>query len=144
MKIKLNKKLVVYKLNAQNRKDAISQLADRFVQQGIVTDKHAYLDAVEIREAEGTTGIGDGIAIPHGETSAVTDSSVAVAELKRPLEWQAMDGNPVKYVFLLAVPQNGDVEHLKILSELASELMDDDVRERLSKVTSVDDLMRVF
>jgi fructose-specific phosphotransferase system IIA component len=144
MTVQLDKQLISYNLEAHSRKDVISKLADLFVMKGIVTDKQAYLDSVEVREKEGTTGIGDGIAIPHGQTGAVTDSQVAIAKLQSPVEWNAMDGNPVEYVFLLAIPEGGSVEHLKILSELAGDLMDDDVRARLGKARSVNDLATVF
>jgi fructose-specific phosphotransferase system IIA component len=144
MTVQLDKQLISYNLEANSRKDVISKLADLFVTKGIVTDKQAYLDSVEVREKEGTTGIGDGIAIPHGQTGAVTDSQVAIAKLQSPVEWNAMDGNPVEYVFLLAIPEGGSVEHLKILSELAGDLMDDDVRARLGKARSVNDLATVF
>lgn len=144
MTINLNKNLIAYDLNATTRKDAISQLTDLYVKSGIVTDKQKYLDAVEVREAEGTTGIGDGIAIPHGKTAAVTSSQVAIAKLKQPLEWAALDDEPVKFVFLLAIPDGGDNEHLSILSEIASQLMDDDVRDVLNHADSVEMLSQVF
>jgi fructose-specific phosphotransferase system IIA component len=144
MTVQLDKQLILYNLKANSRKDVISKLADLFVVKGIVTDKQAYLDSVEVREREGTTGIGDGIAIPHGQTAAVTDSQVAIAKLQSPVEWNSMDGNPVEYVFLLAIPEGGSVEHLKILSEIAGDLMDDDVRARLNKARSVNDLATVF
>lgn len=144
MTIKLDKELITYNLDASDRKDAVSQLADKFIKRGIVTDKQAYLDSVEVREAESTTGIGDGIAIPHGQSTAVTDSAVAIAKLAKPLEWKALDDKPVTYVFLLAIPEDGNVEHLQILSELASRLMDDDVRDNLAAAKSVIDLAKVF
>ena len=144
MTIKLDKDIIVYGLDANTRKDAISKIADFYVSAGIVTDKQAYLDAVEYRESEGTTGIGDGIAIPHGKSDVVTRSAVAIAKLKHPVEWASLDNEPVENVFLLTIPEGGDNEHLKILSEIASQLMDDDVREALSKADSVFSLSQIF
>lgn len=144
MQITLNKNLIVYDLDAGTRKEVISKLADLLIKEKIITDKPSYLAAVEEREAEGTTGIGDGIAIPHGKADTVTSSAVVVAKLKHPVEWAALDSKPVQYVFLLAIPDGGDNEHLKILSEIASKLMDDDVRDALVKADSVDALGRVF
>lgn len=115
-----------------------------YVSAGIVTNKQAYLDAVEYRESEGTTGIGDGIAIPHGKSDVVTRSAVAIAKLKHPVEWASLDNEPVENVFLLTIPEGGDNEQLKILSEIASQLMDDDVREALSKADSVFSLSQIF
>jgi fructose-specific phosphotransferase system IIA component len=144
MQITLNKNLIVYDLEAKTRKEVISKLADMLIKQGIVTDKPSYLAAVEAREAEGTTGIGDGIAIPHGKAASVRASAVVVAKLKQPVEWAALDGNPVKYVFLLSIPEDGDNEHLEILAEIASKLMDEDVRDALSRAESAEDLGNIF
>ena len=107
MTIKLDKDLIVYGPDANTRKDATSKIADQYVSAGIVTDKQAYLDAVEYREAEGTTGIGDGIAIPHGKSDVVTRSAVAIAKLKHPVEWASLDNEPVENVFLLTIPEGG-------------------------------------
>jgi Phosphotransferase system mannitol/fructose-specific IIA domain (Ntr-type) len=69
---------------------------------------------------------------------------VAIAKLKEPLEWHALDEKPVKYVFLLAIPQKGSSEHLKLLSQLAETLMDDDVRQDLVKSISANDIIKIF
>ncbi|KGH64192.1 PTS sugar transporter subunit IIA, partial [Oenococcus oeni] len=100
--------------------------------------------AVDGREQEGVTGVGAGIAIPHGKSKSVTRSAVAIAELSNPVVWQSLDNNPVKYVFLLAIPEGGDVEHLKLLSELAGILMDDDVRLKLKQSKSAKDIQAIF
>ncbi|GFZ26149.1 PTS sugar transporter subunit IIA [Lactobacillus corticis] len=144
MAINLDKKLIKFDLDAKDRKDVINQLADLYVTRGIVRDKNKYLDSVEFREMQGTTGVGDGIAIPHGQTNTVTKSSIAIAELRHSVEWNSLDGKPVKFVFLLAIPEGGSKEHLKILSEVAGDLMDGKVRERLRKAKSAEDLLTLF
>lgn len=140
----ISPELVIYDLSVQNREEAIERMADHLLSAGVITDKASYISAVDERETDGTTGIGDGIAIPHGKAKSVTRSAVVIAKLKKPVEWHALDDQPVQYVFLLAIPEGGDNEHLKLLSELASKLMDDDVHESLKQATSEADLERIF
>ncbi|MFT9098406.1 PTS sugar transporter subunit IIA [Liquorilactobacillus sp.] len=136
--------LVKFNVKANSKKEIIEQLAKLYLKEGVIRDVDAYILAVNEREQEGTTGIGDGIAIPHGKSNVVTRSAVAIAKLAQPVEWQSLDGQPVEYVFLLAIPNDGDNEHLKLLSELARALMDDEVRTKLQVATSSDDLEKIF
>lgn len=137
-------KLVKFNLIASDRDTVIDQLADLYLENGVISNKAPYINAVNVREAEGTTGIGGGIAIPHGKSEVVKSSAVAIAKLANPVEWQASDDKPVEYVFLLAIPDDGDNEHLQLLSELAGTLMDDDVREKLELANSKEDLEKIF
>ncbi len=137
-------KLVKFNLIASDRDTVIDQLADLYLENGVISNKAKYINAVNVREAEGTTGIGGGIAIPHGKSEVVKSSAVAIAKLANPVEWQALDDKPVEYVFLLAIPDDGDNEHLQLLSELAGTLMDDDVREKLELANSKEDLEKIF
>ncbi|KRL96849.1 PTS system, fructose-specific IIA component [Liquorilactobacillus satsumensis DSM 16230 = JCM 12392] len=136
--------LVRLNLNVSSREEVIEELAALYYEKGIVTNKQKYIAAVNQRESDGTTGIGDGIAIPHGKSSVVSKAAVAVASTANPIDWNALDDKPVKYIFLLAVPEKSDNTHLELLSELAGTLMDDDVREKLKKVTNVLDLEKIF
>ncbi|MFT8661412.1 PTS sugar transporter subunit IIA [Liquorilactobacillus ghanensis] len=136
--------LVLYDLVANTKKEVINKLADLYQKTGVIQEKEAYIISVMKREEEGTTGIGDGIAIPHGQSETVKESAVVIAKLKEPVEWHSLDDLPVKYVFLLAIPDEGDQEHLKILSQLAGLLMDDDVRIQLEKSKSKVDLINIF
>lgn len=137
-------KLVKFNLIASDRDTVIDQLADLYLENGVISNKATYINAVNVREAEGTTGIGGGIAIPHGKSEVVKSSAVAIAKLANPVEWQALDDKLVEYVFLLAIPDDGDNEHLQLLSELAGTLMDDDVREKLELANSKEDLEKIF
>lgn len=90
-----------------------------------------YVEDVKARESMSTTGIGDGIAIPHAKSSWVKVPTVIVGKSPQGIEWQALDDEPVNLIFLIAVPQNGGDEHLKILQVLAVSLMDDDFKEEI-------------
>lgn len=90
-----------------------------------------YIEDVKAREATSTTGIGDGVAIPHAKSSWVKVPTVIVGKSSKGIEWEALDDEPVNLVFLIAVPKNGGDEHLKILQTLAVSLMDDKFKEEI-------------
>lgn len=136
--------LINFDLNAKDQAEVFVKLSQQFLDAGVIDNQSAYIDAVYFREKEGVTGIGDGIAIPHGKSPAVLKSAVAIAKLVQPISWPSLDYKLVQYVFLLAVPESGDDDHLRMLSELAVMLMDDDVRDGLIKAQSKAELTGVF
>lgn len=108
----------------------LAQLAkDRLI------DVNKYIEDVKKREAISTTGIGDGVAIPHAKSKWVKVPTVIVGKSKRGIEWESLDDEKVKMVFLIAVPDGEGNEHLKILQILAVSLMDDEFREEIEKTT---------
>jgi fructose-specific phosphotransferase system IIA component len=90
-----------------------------------------YVEDVKVREAMSTTGIGDGVAIPHAKSSWVKVPTVIVGKSTQGINWEALDDEPVNLVFLIAVPKDGGDEHLKILQILAVSLMDDEFKEEI-------------
>ncbi|BAW08675.1 PTS fructose transporter subunit IIC [Nocardia seriolae] len=119
-------------LAATDKQSAIREMAALLARSGKVTDPDELLAAALRREAEGVTGLGDEIAIPHAKTDAVTAPVVAFARAPQGIDWDSPDGNAAKLVFMIAVPlaAAGD-EHLRILALLARKLMDPAFRERL-------------
>lgn len=108
----------------------LAQLAkDRLI------DVNKYIEDVKKREAISTTGIGDGVAIPHAKSKWVRVPTVIVGKSKRGIEWESLDDEKVNMVFLIAVPDGEGNEHLKILQILAVSLMDDEFREEIEKTT---------
>jgi PTS system fructose-specific IIA component len=102
-----------------------------------------FLKNVLDREELSTTGIGFGIAIPHGKCCAVAEPTVVFARLKKSIDWQSLDGEPVEAVFLLAVPNSSaSNEHLRILAALARKLMHDDFKEMLFTAQDKNELGR--
>jgi fructose-specific phosphotransferase system IIA component len=122
--------LVIVGLEAKDKVDATRQLAERLVQAGRVTNLEAYLDAVAKREEHFPTGIEGGIAIPHAQSDAVIEPSVAIATSKTGVDFGAEDGNS-HLIFLIAAPANGGSEHLEILGTIAYKVMDEDFRNEL-------------
>lgn len=133
-----------FDLKATDKEAAISELANTFVSEGVVINDSVYLEAVMKREEESTTGIGFGVAIPHGKCSAVTEPSLAFGRSQGGIQYDSMDGKPVHLMFLIAVPETSNDEHLRILSKLSRKLMHEDVRQKLMTVTDVEDIYQIF
>lgn len=140
----LNENLVVFNLKANNKQQVFEKMTNLFFDNKVIQNKSKFIDAVNYREKIDTTGVGNGIAIPHGKSATVKKSAVAVAKLDQNIEWNSLDGKPVKYVFLLAIPESGDKEHLKILSEIAEKLMDENVVNDLHNAKNSKDIINAF
>lgn len=145
MKI-IEQDLIELQLTCADKKAAIQQLAQRLQQAGRVAAGAEFVAAVEAREELSSTGIGFGLAIPHGRSAAVRTASVAFGRSQAGLDWQAHDGEPVQLVFLIAVPQQAaDNQHLKILAVLSRKLMHEAFRRELlecSEPTAVLDVLQ--
>ena len=100
----------------QTKNEALDQIIDLMVQSGKISDREAYRQQVYEREQESTTGIGEGIAIPHGKCDAVTKPGLAAMVIKEGVEFDALDGKPVTLMFLIAAPNTEDNVHLDVLS----------------------------
>lgn len=137
----LNENLIDINLEANTKEEVLEKMADILFREGILNSKENYLDDVLEREKLGTTGVGMSIAIPHGKSKSVKKTAVAIAKLQNPVEWNSLDNKPVKMVFLLAVPEGDDKNHLKLLSKLAAMLIDDGFREKLLNAESKDDIL---
>ncbi|MGL5973541.1 MAG: PTS sugar transporter subunit IIA [Oscillospiraceae bacterium] len=120
-------------LKATEKFSAISHLAALAADRLINLDN--YIEDVKSRESLSTTGIGDGIAIPHAKSKWVKTPTVIVGKSKGGIEWESLDDNPVKIVFLLAIPDEDKNDHLKILQTLSISLMDDEFKKELDNVT---------
>lgn len=134
--------LIELNAHAKDKQDVFCHLADLLDKDGRLNDRTEYLNNVGERENLTTTGIGFGIAIPHGKTNAVKDISVAFARLENPIDWNSLDGQPVDLVFQLAVPETckGD-EHLKLISALSRNLIHDEFREQIRNSTCQEEVL---
>ena len=126
-----------------SRDEAIRQLTMRLVALGKITDGDAFLAEVYRRESQGPTALGEGLAVPHGKSSAVAEAAFAVATLSQPLEWEGVDGpEKVELIVLLAIPPaEAGSTHIQVLTELTSRLADDALRARVMAATSAEDLL---
>lgn len=117
---------------ATTKDGVIEDLVQRLEKTAAITDKNGFKEVIYDREKESTTGIGMGIAIPHGKSAYVRKPTVAFARSQDGVEWHSLDGKLAHMIFMIAVPENsqGDM-HLKILQRLSRKLMDDDFRQAL-------------
>ena len=126
------------------KEDAIRQMVDLMCKRGNIADPDAYLQGVFAREEEGTTGIGEGIAIPHCKSDAVSAPGLAAMVVPQGVEYDALDGEPVHIIFLIAAPNTEDNIHLDVLSKLSVMLMDEEFTESLRNASSVDEFMDII
>lgn len=111
---------------------------------GNLADRNMYKKDVLAREEQGTTGIGEGIAIPHAKSPGVKKAGMAAMVIKNGADYESLDGEPVHLVFMIAVPEDGAHAHLEALTRLSTMLMDPDFKEALLKAKSVEQFMRVI
>ncbi len=126
-----------------SRDEAIRQLTMRLVALGKITDGDEFLAEVYRRESQGPTALGEGLAVPHGKSSAVNEAAFAVATLSEPLEWEGVDGpENVELIVLLAIPPaEAGSTHIQVLTALTSRLADDVLRERVMAAATAEDLL---
>lgn len=121
---------------ATSKEDAIKKMVDLMVARGNINDRDTYEKGVFAREKESTTGIGDGIAIPHCKSDAVSAPGLAAMVLPEGVEFDSLDGEPAKLIFLIAAPNTKDNVHLEVLSRLSELLMDGDFVQSLMNAGS--------
>ena len=127
--------------NAKTKEAIIQELGDLLYKNGFVSNAKAFIDDVYLREEEGETGIGQGVAIPHGKSAAVEKTTVAIAILKQDIEWETLDGEGVKVVIMFAVKDSdANTTHVLLLQQVAILLANDQFINAIKKVTSVDEL----
>ena len=128
----------------KNKQEALDQAIALMKDSDKINDQEAYRKQVYKREEEGTTGIGMGIAIPHGKCSAVDRPGLAAMVIKDGVDFDSLDGEPVDLLFLIAAPDTKDNIHLEVLSKLSMMLMDDDFTQSLKNASSVDEFMDII
>ena len=130
--------------NVYSKGEAIDKLVDLMNLSGNLNNKEEYKKAILAREELSTTGIGDGIAIPHGKTSAVKKASLAAAICKKGVDYDALDGQPAHLFFMIAVPDNNDNLHLEVLARLSTILMDEAFRTSLIDCSDKEEFLRLI
>lgn len=139
-----SKERVSFELKSGSKEEVISELIEILAADGKIKDKESFKEAVMHREEEFSTGIGMGIAIPHGKSGAVTEASIAFGKSTKGIDYDSMDGEPAHFFFLLAIPTESSDVHLRALSEISRKLMHADVRERLLKASNFEEFINVF
>lgn len=140
----VDERLVKFDFNVNSKEDAIAKVATLMAEANKVSDLDKYIEGVFEREKEFSTGIGMGVAIPHCKSDVVNEAAFTLVKLKNEIEWGSLDDKPVSYIIMLAAPNSADNVHLKMLSQLATNLMDEDFRKGLLEATSIEEIKKVF
>ena len=140
----LNKKVMLLDLQATTKEAAIDEMINSLVDNGVVTDFDVFKAGIMAREAQTSTGLGDGIAMPHSKNAAVKEATVLFAKSNKGVDYESLDGQPTDLFFMIAAPEGANDTHLAALAELSKYLMQDGFADRLRKVASPDEVIAAF
>ena len=131
-------------LKGKTKSEIIDEMVDLLYSAGKLNDKEEYKKEILKREAQSSTGLEEGIAIPHAKTSAVKIPSIAFGLSKEGVDYESLDGEPSKLFFMIAAPANASDTHIEVLSKLTTMLLDDTIREKLLNVTSAKEVLEIL
>ena len=146
MKIKdiLAPESMIMALKATNKEDAVKEMADLEVKTGIVNDEDEFIKSIWDRENESTTGIGDGIAMPHARNKTINKARVLFAKSEKGIDYNSLDGQPVHLFFMITAPDGADNTHLEALAKLSGLLIDPDLVNALKKAQTPEEVIQLF
>ncbi len=139
----IDRRNVVF-LDVETREEALKKLVDTLESNNQLTDKEEFYRAVCEREKIVSTGIGMGVAIPHAKLSSYNDFFIGIGILKKGVNWDAIDGAPVRLIFLIGGPDDKQTEYLQILSGLTHAVKDEERRKKILSLEFVDEILRLF
>ena len=131
-------------LQAKTKTEVLAELSEMIVKGSLKLDQSQILDVLQKREKLGSTGIGDGVAIPHGKIGALEELVVAFGRSKNGVAFDSMDGKPVHLFFLLLAPENSTGQHLKALARISKMLKAGNFRRNLMEAKSKSDLYKII
>ncbi len=131
-------------VNASTKDEVLQKAVELMVNNGNIRNQEEYLNLVRKREEEGSTGIGEEIAIPHGKGDCIEKPGIAAMVIPDGVEFNALDGKPVKLLFLIAAPNTKDNVHLEVLSRLSTLLMDEKFRKELLQAKSKEEFLSII
>lgn len=131
-------------LAATDKRSAINELVDALAAAGRITDAGVLKDAVWAREQTRTTGIGNGLAIPHGKCPGIPGLVMAIGKPTLPMEFQAIDRQPVRLIILLASPPDRGSDHILVLAKVSRMFMNNDLRNQIYAASTPDELFQII
>lgn len=140
----LDKRSISLNAAPADKKETLALAVELMAKSGKLSDVEKYREQVYAREEESTTGIGEGIAIPHGKCDAVKAPGLAAMVIKNGVEYESLDGEPVTLLFLIAAPNTKDNVHLDVLSKLSVMLMDENFTTSLRNAKSVEEFLQII
>jgi len=140
-----NENLFIPELKATNKEEVLEELLDLFINDHIIRNKQIVMEMLHQREKLGSTGIGKGVAIPHGRTTAAYEVVIAFGKSKKGIEFDAVDGKPVNLFFMIIAPPNDDEnQYLPALGSLVTILKNNKNRKILQKITTYSELTSIL
>ncbi len=141
----LDKKLITTDLKSTTKKGAIEELSELLETENYLTNKQQFIDDVLLREEEGVTGIGNGIAIPHGKSEGVQQTTIVIGKTDHLIEWGSLDDEPINVIIMFAVKKtDATTTHIKLLQKVAIMLADDQFLESLRKAQTKEELFELI
>ena len=140
----LNKNVMLFDLQATDKEGVINEMVQSLVDNGVVTDFETFKTGIMNREAQTSTGLGDGIAMPHSKNEAVKEATVLFAKSNKGVDYASLDGQPTDLFFMIAAPEGANDTHLAALAELSKYLMKPGFADKLRKVSTPEQVIAVF
>ena len=140
----LKKESIDLNVEASSKEEILKKAVELMDKNGNITDKDKYLELVMKREEEGSTGIGEEIAIPHGKGDSISAPGLVAMVIPKGVNFESLDDKPVKLLFLIAAPNTKDNVHLEVLSRLSTLLMDEKFRKELLNAKSKDEFLQII
>lgn len=138
----INRQAVAVDVPAANKEEAFQYICDKLSQAGVMDSAEAFKKDLYLREAEGRTGIGNSIAIPHGKSMSVKDTCISVIKLRDPIEWETLDGKPVRVLICFAVNNEDRTDKfLRMMAQVARKLAYQETVDKLMAATTPDELL---
>ncbi|WP_461200877.1 PTS fructose transporter subunit IIABC [Anoxybacillus sp. TBDG-1] len=140
----LTEDTIVLDLNARTKKEVIEELVDVLEKEGKLNNRQTFIEAIFAREAQSTTGIGEGIAIPHAKTKAVRTPAVVFGRSKEGIDYDSLDGKRSHLFFMIAAPEGANNTHLEALSRLSTLLMDSSFRSKIENASTKQQIIQAI
>ena len=140
----LNKNVMLFDLQATDKEGVINEMIQSLVDNGVVTDFETFKTGIMNREAQTSTGLGDGIAMPHSKNEAVKEATVLFAKSNKGVDYASLDGQPTDLFFMIAAPEGANDTHLAALAELSKYLMKPGFADKLRQANTPDQVIAVF
>ena len=140
----LNKNVMLFDLQATDKEGVINEMVQSLVDNGVVTDFETFKAGIMNREAQTSTGLGDGIAMPHSKNEAVKEATVLFAKSNKGVDYASLDGQPTDLFFMIAAPEGANDTHLAALAELSKYLMKPGFADKLRQVSTPDQVIAAF
>lgn len=140
----MDEKLILFLPSPASQEEVIETLVDQIAVSGLLKDKDRFYQAICEREKLVSTGIGMGVAIPHAKMGEFDQFFIAMAILGKGIDWKALDGSPVRIIFMIGGPDNRQTEYLQILSQLTLEVKNEKIRKKILTSNSKEDIIRLF